>query len=72
MCAGAIIQSRIRNVYYGVKDEKTGAVGSVLNLFDDYKFNHKPEFTSGILENECKNLLQDFFKALRKSKKKEN
>ena len=72
MCAGAIIQSRIRTVYYGVRDEKTGAVGSVLNLFDDYKFNHTPRFTSGILENECKKLLQDFFKSLRKSKKKEN
>ncbi len=72
MCAGAIIQSRIKNVYYGAQDEKTGAVGSVLNLFDDYKFNHKPKFTKGVLESECKNLLQDFFKTLRKSKKKEN
>ena len=71
MCAGAIIQSRIKNVYYGTKDEKSGAVGSVLNLFEDYKFNHKPEFKYGILENECSNLLKNFFKDLRKSKKKE-
>lgn len=71
MCAGAIIQSRIKNVYYGTKDEKSGAVGSVLNLFEDYKFNHKPAFKYGILENECSNLLKNFFKDLRKSKKKE-
>ena len=43
MCAGAIIHSRIKKVYIGAMDEKTGAVGSVLNLFEDYKFNHKPE-----------------------------
>ena len=42
MCAGAIIHSRIKKVYIGAMDEKTGAVGSVLNLFEDYKFNHKP------------------------------
>lgn len=71
MCAGAIIQSRIKNVYYGTKDEKSGAVGSVLNLFEDYKFNHKPEFKYGILENECSNLLKNFFKDLRKIKKRE-
>ena len=71
MCAGAIIQSRIKNVYYGTKDEKTGAIGSVLNLFEDYKFNHKPNFKSGILENECKKILQDFFTNLRRIKRKE-
>ena len=70
MCAGAIIQARLRKVYFGVPDEKTGAIGSVLNLFEDYKFNHKPEFEPGILENKCKKLLQDFFKDLRKAKKK--
>lgn len=67
MCAGAIINSRIKNVYIGASDEKTGAVGSVFNLFTDYKFNHKPEFEKGILEDECRGLLQEFFKALRKS-----
>ena len=41
MCAGAIINSRIKKIYYGAKDEKTGAIGSVLNLLEDYKFNHK-------------------------------
>ena len=68
MCAGAIINSRIKNVYIGASDEKTGAVGSVLNLFTDYKFNHNVSFEKGILEDECKNLLQEFFKELRKVK----
>lgn len=68
MCAGAIINSRIKNVYIGASDEKTGAVGSVLNLFTDYKFNHNVNYEKGILEDECKNLLQEFFKKLRKQK----
>ena len=71
MCAGAIIQSRIKKVYFGVPDEKTGAVGSKLNLFRDFKFNHTVEFESGILNSECQTLLQDFFKELRKQKGKE-
>lgn len=68
MCAGAIIQSRIKKVYYGVADEKTGAVGSKLNLFKDFKFNHKVEFENSILEKECKKILQNFFKELRSNK----
>ena len=71
MCAGAIINSRIRKVYIGAVDEKTGAVGSKLNLFTDYKFNHDVLFEKGILNDECKSLLQDFFKALRQSKNEE-
>ena len=70
MCTGAIIQSRIKKVYYGVKDEKTGAVGSKLNLFKDYKFNHNVDFEEGLCKEECKNLLQDFFIELRKVKSK--
>ena len=69
MCAGAIIQSRIKKIYYGTKDLKTGAVGSVLNLFDDYTFNHRVEYQDGILQNECENILKDFFKVLRRNKK---
>lgn len=68
MCAGAIINSRIKKVYIGANDEKTGAVGSVLNLFEDYKFNHKVEFEKGILKEDCENILKDFFKNLRKIK----
>ena len=71
MCAGAIINSRIKNVYIGASDEKTGAVGSVLYLFEDYKFNHKVNFEKGILEEDCKKVLQDFFKELRKIKSKD-
>ena len=69
MCAGAIINSRIKKIYIGTKDEKTGAVGSVLNLLEGYKFNHKVEIESGIMQKECEKILKDFFKELRKSKK---
>ena len=68
MCAGAIINSRIKKVYIGTMDEKTGDVGSVLNLFEDFTFNHKVEVEKGILQEECKNMLKQFFKELRKSK----
>ena len=69
MCAGALIQSRIRKVYIGAPDEKTGACGSVLNLLQDYKFNHKVEVERDILREDCENLLKDFFKKLREIKK---
>ena len=69
MCAGAIIQSRISKLYFGAFDLKTGAVGSVLNLLEDYKFNHQVEFQGGILKNECENILKQFFKELRNNKK---
>ena len=69
MCAGALINSRIKKVQIGASDEKTGAVGSVLNLLDDYTFNHKVEYEKGILQDECEELLKDFFKNLRKIKK---
>ena len=70
MCAGAIINSRIKKVYIGAMDEKTGAVGSVLNLFEDFTFNHKVEVEKGIMQKECETMLKDFFKMLRKTKKK--
>ena len=70
MCAGAIINSRIKKVYIGTKDEKTGAVGSVLNLFKDYKFNHNVEYELGIMSCESEKILKDFFKELRIFKKK--
>lgn len=69
MCAGAIIQSRLNKVYYGAYDEKTGAIGSVLNLLEDYTFNHKVLYEAGILKDECEKILKTFFKELRKSKK---
>ena len=69
MCAGALIQARLKKVYIGTMDYKTGACGSVLNLLKDYKFNHEVEIESGVLQDECENLLKDFFKNLRKIKK---
>ena len=69
MCAGAIINSRIKKVYIGTCDEKTGAACSVLNLFEDYKFNHKVEIEKGIMQEDCEKILKDFFKMLRKIKK---
>lgn len=70
MCAGAIINSRVKKIYIGTLDYKTGAAGSVLNLFEDYKFNHKVEVEKGILQEECENLLKSFFKELRQKKRK--
>ncbi len=69
MCAGAIINARIKKIYVGALDEKTGAVGSVFNLFEDYKFNHNVEVEQGIMQEECEKILKDFFKNLRKIKK---
>ena len=69
MCAGAIINSRIKKVYIGTMDEKTGAVGSVLNLFEDYTFNHKVEVEKGIMEKECQDIIKKFFIELRKIKR---
>ncbi len=71
MCAGAIINSRIEKIYIGTTDEKTGAVGSVLNLLEDYKFNHKVEVERGILKEECEEILKCFFRDLRKKKLEE-
>ena len=67
MCSGAIIQSRIENVYYGATDLKSGAHQSVLNLYD-YPFNHKVNLESGILEEECSEILTNFFRKLRSKK----
>ena len=64
MCSGAIIQSRIKNLYFGAYDLKTGVCGSVLNLFE-YPFNHKVNVVGGVLEEECSRILKDFFKELR-------
>lgn len=69
MCAGALIQARIKKVYIGTMDEKTGACGSVLNLLEDFKFNHKVEIERDICKDTCEKILKDFFKELRKIKK---
>ena len=64
MCAGGIINSRMHTVRYGARDDKAGACGSVLNLFEE-RFNHKPRLYGGLLEGECAEQLQDFFEKLR-------
>lgn len=69
MCAGAIIQSRIQTLYIGTMDQKTGACGSVLNLLEDYPFNHHVEVEKGILKEECEEILKRFFQELRQIKK---
>ena len=69
MCAGAIINSRIKKIYIGALDEKTGAAGSVFNLFEDYTFNHKVEVEKNVMKEQCEDILKDFFKMLRKMKK---
>lgn len=70
MCAGAIINSRIKNVIFGAYDKKNGACGSVTNLLT-MDFNHKPEFTGGFMEKECADMLSCFFKELREKKQTE-
>ena len=65
MCAGAIINARIPRVYYGARDREMGACGGVLNLFME-RFPHRPALVGGILAQECRDVLSDFFKQLRK------
>ena len=68
MCAGAIVQSRIKKVYIGCMNPKSGCAGSIMNLLQVDEFNHQVEIESGVLEEECSALLTDYFKELRKSK----
>jgi len=69
MCAGAIVQSRVKRVVYGASDPKAGCAGTLMNLLQDERFNHQVELTSGVLEQECGDLLRDFFRALREKRK---
>lgn len=64
MCAGAIINSRIAELRYGAREEKSGCCGSVLNLFEE-RFNHKPRIYGGLLAEESSVLLENFFQRLR-------
>jgi tRNA(adenine34) deaminase len=69
MCCGAILLSRIKKVYYGASDLKGGTACTLMNLLQDERFNHQSEVERGVLEEECRTLLQDFFRALRKERK---
>lgn len=71
MCSGAILQSRIKNVYYGAYDPKGGCLHSCMNLYEVKGFNHYPNAHAGILEEECARMLRDFFKNKRSIKKAE-
>lgn len=67
MCAGAIINARVKRVVFGAKDARAGAFGSVLQL-KNYPLNHKPEIVSGVLEGECSALMTEFFVKLREKR----
>ena len=67
MCAGAIINSRIKRIVYGCRDSKAGAAGSIVDLFE-LPFNHKPVVCGGVLEEKCSTVLSDFFRMLRAEK----
>jgi len=66
MCAGALVLARIKNLYFGASDPKTGACGSIVNIANHKKLNHRIKVTQGILESECSSLLKEFFKQKRK------
>lgn len=70
MCAGAIVQSRIKKIYIACMNPKAGCAGSILNLLDMKQFNHQVEIDRGLMEAECSLMLKDFFKRLRVMKKK--
>ncbi len=68
MCAGAVVNARIRRVVFGARDEKAGAMGSVFGI-GDFSLNHKAEQLGGVRESECRAMLTDFFSSLREKKK---
>lgn len=69
MCAGAIINSRIKKITFGAQDLKAGSCGTLVNLFD-FPYNHKPEIEGGFMKEECSEILSTFFKELRLRKSK--
>lgn len=69
MCSGAILQSRIKRVVYGATDPKGGCIESCMKMYEINGFNHYPDVTSGILKDECSELLKNFFKKKRETKK---
>ena len=72
MCLGAMMHARIKRIVFGASDPKTGVCGSCANLTSEAFFNHRIAVLGGILENECKEILQSFFKLRRKEQAKKN
>ena len=70
MCSGAIVQSRMSRVVVGCMNPKAGCAGSILNLLQMKEFNHQAELTTGVLEEECSQMMKDFFKELRSRRTK--
>ncbi len=71
MCMGAIILARIPRLVYGCRDPRVGAAGSIYNLAEDERFNHRVEVSEGILQEECSQQLSDFFRRLREQKREQ-
>ncbi len=72
MCAGAIVQSRIRRCVFGAPSPKSGCAGSILDILKEERFNHQVETVSGVLEEDCSRILQEFFRLLRERLKTED
>lgn len=70
MCSGAIVQARMKKVVVGCMNPKAGCAGSILNLLQVEKFNHQVELETGVLGEECSEMMKNFFRELRKTKKK--
>lgn len=66
MCSGAILQSRVKRVVFGTRNAKAGCCGSILNVVDDDRFNHRVEIVEGIRQEECSNIMKEFFKEKRR------
>lgn len=71
MCAGAIVWSRIENLYIGTMDEKSGGCGSIFNIPQESRLNHFTNIEIGLMQEECRDIMKDFFKQLRKMKSEE-
>jgi tRNA(adenine34) deaminase len=69
MCAGAIVQSRVPRVVFGTPDPKAGCAGTLMNLLQEERFNHRSEVISGVLQEECASMLSAFFRRLRKKQR---
>lgn len=67
MCAGALVWARVSDLVFGVYDKKAGACGSVFNIAENKRLNHRIKITGGVLENECRSLIQQFFRKKRKN-----